>query len=358
MTKNSNRLKMPPKEELIPLEDIKLDDDNPRFGNEVRILKRDQTTIDEDDLQDLLGVHNGYEVLKGSIKQMGYIEEPIKVYKKNTEDKKYTVYEGNTRLKIFREFLHQRENDGSSLEEIKKWKRIPARIYEEFDIDSMEEVRGIVHILGTASWGPFERAKYYTCLSKDRHWSTEKMSLMFGKGTSVIVKAMETYQVMIEQEDYMKEKYPDTTFLDFMGDKYSIFDILLHKEAVSNALEEHQYTIKNLIDWLIEGRFKTQAAARRLAEILDHPEALKRFLSTDHPSEAAEKAIAILPTNDEYAIDSTDIITLIDKTTDKMESINNFSQEYADRPDLLLESMDRLSDTLETTKKLIRSYND
>ena len=342
---NNNR----PQEQLIDISKILLDDDNPRLGIELDLMRESQT-IDQTDISDSLD-HPGYKNLKKSIIAIGYIEEPIKLYKKEGIEK-YTVFEGNTRLKICRELLKNCEENGAAIEEIKKWRTIPAKVYDEINIKDMRVIRGMIHILGADSWGPFERAKEMYEMHESGS-SITQMANNFGKTESVILKSIKTYQAMIGLRGYIENKHKNITYLEFMNDKFSLFDIFISNERVKEAMVNHDYNLEDVIDWLVDDRFKNQQHARNFDKVLNNAKCKERFLNDEHPSGASEQAIALLPTNQDLLLESTDLITLIQTTSDKLVDINNHTQDWAHNVDALEAAIEVLRDNLNSTSRLI-----
>ena len=127
--------------EELPVEDVMLDSSNPRIAIYLEIYK-DEITSKEI----ALALNDGmpYGVLKDSIKANEGITNPIVVNK--TQDGKYVVIEGNTRLQIYKDFL---EDDMPG-----EWETIKAIVYENLDENQIHAIRLQAHLVGPRSWDP------------------------------------------------------------------------------------------------------------------------------------------------------------------------------------------------------------
>lgn len=166
--------------EMLKIEDIDLDYDNPRIA---RMLDRwgGKENITAQAVALALG-QNGdgsFDVLKDSIKVNNGIIQPIIV---NHINNRYVVIEGNTRVQIYKDL--KREFKGTNKEDL--WNKIIAIVHENLGRSQVDAIRLQSHLVGPRDWDPYSKAKYLHHLYYSEYLSiNEIISYCGGKATEV-----------------------------------------------------------------------------------------------------------------------------------------------------------------------------
>jgi hypothetical protein len=131
--------------EVVPVEQVRLNADNPRIRFQIRHGKGGQT-LSPTQLVKLIREQPGYDPLQKAIRKAGGLYEPVIVRHDGL------VVEGNTRTTVFKVL-----NAGNSADP--RWKRIPvARLPKDVPEHAMAMLMASYHIAGKTVWRPYAQA--------------------------------------------------------------------------------------------------------------------------------------------------------------------------------------------------------
>lgn len=257
------------KYELLPIDKLQLDKDNPR----IRYLLQyygDNITSEAISLA-LSYSANGNSstsitALKESIKVNKGIIQPILVNKDSSGV--YTVIEGNTRLQIYKEF-HEQDPDGP-------WNEIMSIVYDNLPVNKIHAIRLQCHLVGVRDWDPFSKAKYLNQLSNVDHLPMSEIISYCGGKTNEVRGLIRAYNDMIQYYEPIVTKAGQI----FDPQQFSKFQELEKKRVIDSILN-HQYTKSDFAKWVVDGNIDTAQNVRRLPQILDCEPARKEFFKTN-----------------------------------------------------------------------------
>lgn len=271
------------KHQLLRLEDIVLDRDNPRirkwiehYGDDPTPLQIHQALGAGGDYQESVGGTTYYS-LKESIRTNGGIIHPIIVNK--DKNGKLTVIEGNTRVSIYKDF---KENNVAG-----DWNFIPAVVYNGLDQEKIDAIRLQSHLVGPRAWDPYSKAKYLNYLHSHENMPFDRLiDYCGGRGKEV----QEYIQAYNDMEKYYRPILDSDS--DFDTTRFSGF-VELQRPSVKNVILSNGYDFSDFARWVHDRLIDPLATVRKLPAILKDPEARDTFLS-----EGAREAIKILERGD------------------------------------------------------------
>ena len=258
----------------LPVDKIELDKTNPRIALGMQRYKN----MSSDIMALLLGTTSeACASLRESIREHGGIVNPIIV--NHTDDDRYVVIEGNTRLQIYKDFIGNNEPGC--------WTKIRAIVYENMATDKVHAIRLQAHLIGPREWDPYSKARYLTYLSEVEHMPMNRL-ISFCGGNA---KASEVRSLIAAYKDM--EKY-----YRVLCDEDNQFDIRkfhgfveLQNDNVLESLKLHGYTKTDFSQWMKDGRFSILADVRVLSDILNSKKAKDIFLKEN--SAEAKKMLAV-----------------------------------------------------------------
>lgn len=207
-----------------------------------------------------------FSSLKESIRVNEGIINPIIV--NHTEDDKYVVIEGNTRVQIYRDF--------AKIDPEGPWKIIRSIVYENLSKEQIHSIRLQSHLVGPRDWDPYSKAKYLSYLCNNEHLPMSTIiSYCGGKGAE-INKLIDSYSSM--QNHYVKKV--ETLGYDVDIREFSKF-VELQNKSVKDALLFNKYDEETFAEWVINGNVDKAQNVRQIPKILKNPEAKKEFLRTN-----------------------------------------------------------------------------
>lgn len=281
------------KYEEIPVENLSLDDANPRIAwvkdmnpdfNQNKDVHMEQALCDESP---------SFIALQASIKEMGGINFPIIVNRQ--KDGKMVVIEGNTRLQIYKKFL--RENVGGD------WTKIPANVHEDLDPKIIESIRIHAHIVGTREWNAYSKAKYLHDKSEFEHLSLKEIVGFVGGHASEIKKDIEAYKDM--ENHYRKAVEDKDDGTDFNPTRFSLWAQLQIGDRMQ-AIRTAGFSRDTVAEWDIEGKFDPIRKFRQIKSILENPESKKIFLKHVDKGGGAREALKVIDHSQTSLKDITD----------------------------------------------------
>lgn len=265
---------------ILGIDQVKFDPRNPRIAIGMDGISQ---PIDDDYIALNLGKASPadedsssttYASLKASIRANGGLINPIIVTP--ALDGKYVVVEGNTRVAIFRELLHENRDD-------ERWKRIPSVVHENATEENEHAIRLQSHLVGPRPWKAYAKGKYLHHLYHDKKWSMT--ALLDFCGGNARKKEVEEY---ISAYEDMHEYFQDKLQSGVGYSKFSAF-VELQKPGIKASIARAGHSLKDFADWLHNGNIAPLASVRQLPRILAHPQARKAFLDRN-----AREAIKLL----------------------------------------------------------------
>jgi hypothetical protein len=275
---DKNRVKY----EMVPVDKLVLDTNNPRIAKWLEMYRGD---ISEAAMKLALAAGGrdsdvagpSYSSLKQSIRTNGGVIHPIIVnIKPNGE---LIVIEGNTRAIIYREF--KRPGDDG------RWDNIPAMVYENMSQEQIDAIRLQAHLVGAREWDPYSKAWYLNKLRNDLHLPFAQVVDFCGGDAKEVEKLIAAYNDM---ENFYRSILESDQAFDHT--RFSAF-VELQNSRVSQALIAAGFTKYDFAKWVNERKLFPLATVRQLPRILPNEKSRAVFLE-----EGAEEAIKLLDTTD------------------------------------------------------------
>jgi hypothetical protein len=252
---------------LLPVLEVELDRTNPRIR---RFLENyaGQPTYDQIALaldvasseEDSQGATTP-EKLKNSILTNGGIMQPIIVNKE--QDGRLLCIEGNTRLYIYRTFLHDNvEGD---------WSRIPALVHEGLSSSEVDAIRLQAHLVGPRAWDAYSKAKYLWELQHKELMPLDKLVAFCGGNKRDVITAIQAYADM---ETYYR---PICDEDKFDTERYSGFKELQNAK-VKDSILKAGFSLKEFGQWIRDNNIKNLAEVRALPRVLPDKRARDIFI--------------------------------------------------------------------------------
>ena len=260
----------------LAINDIELDFDNPRIAKWLEMY--DKSSLNGEAIALALGGGSGedgitsYGSLKESIKINNGIIHPIIVNK--TDDNRFVVIEGNTRVQIYREL----KNEGAS----GNWDYIRCIVYNNLSDVDIDAIRLQSHLVGPRDWDPYSKAKYLNFLSNEKKMPIAQLISFCGGKASEIMRYINAYNDM---EEYYRPLINDDTQFDTRE-----FSKFVEVQSKKEEIVMNGYSMKDFAKWIIDGRINMAIDIRKLPSVLKSKEAMEVFLKSNI-SEALKKVI-------------------------------------------------------------------
>ena len=322
--------------EKLPINDVKLDLNNPRISQWIRMYGDNLTS---EAISLALGggeKTNSYASLKESIKVNGGIINPITVNKYG--DGSLVVIEGNTRLQIYKEFAESDPNG--------PWKTIPALVYDNMSEDEIHAIRLQTHLVGPRDWDAFSKGKYLYQLSEIDKMPISKIISFCGGQESEVRGFIDAY---VEMNEYYMKKV-EAEGLDPDPREFSKFREA-QKRPVKEAIAAHGFKKEDFADWVIAGNIDTAQNVRKIPAILSNEDARKTFLASNISN--AEKYIYKESTK-EVDLSKSNIDALAVALTVKLRNITRRDSKILCFDPSAQRQRDNLRDLVEELNDLIQ----
>lgn len=200
--------------------------------------------------------------LQQAIRTNEGIVNPIIV---NAVEGRLIAIEGNTRLAIYKKFLHHEPSNET-------WQRIPAIVYEDMSQTAVDAVRLQAHLVGVRNWTPYAKAKYLHMLHVEERLPLNSLVDFCGGNSLDVLRNIEAYKAM--ENEYRPLVPPD----QFNQRKFSLF-FEVQKPAIRQAIARAGFTTSNFAEWVRDDKFHPrQELVRDLPKILASPRAREVFL--------------------------------------------------------------------------------
>jgi hypothetical protein len=290
------------------IELIDYDKTNPRIAHVLEEFGEEPTP---DEISRALKEESS-DILRRSIKQSNGIENPIKVIP--SEGGRFVVFEGNTRLSIYRKFL--------ATDEAGDWSQIPTLVYQGLEEKNIDYIRIQDHLVGTHPWSAYAKAKYLHDLHMNKKIAVQEIASLCGIQQSSILNSIETYVFMnrsyrkVVEDEELEGPRPDPYFNDR---QYSAFEVYTSRTRIQEAVYDAGYSEDDFSRWVASGLFTRQEDVRDLDQILEKPEAVELFLK--YGSREAYKVVDKPGLNKQLR--EASLTTLCAAVVEKVQSISH-----------------------------------
>jgi hypothetical protein len=264
--------------QLVPVDQIGLDRDNPRIQKFIEMYGENPTAKQFYLALGAAGDDEGdssatFQKLKASILTNKGIIQPIILNKK---DGKLVCIDGNTRVALYRQFLEEKA-PGS-------WENIPALLYEDMGDNDVDAIRLQVHLVGARPWDPYSKAKYLHSLRYKKELPLGWIVDFCGGRQKEVVESIQAY---IDMEQHYR---PIVDEGNFDTSRFSGF-VELQKSGIKQSLAENGFDESDFAKWIRDEKFTPLQTIRQLPRILKHPKAKSEFLK---PNKDARHAASFL----------------------------------------------------------------
>jgi len=267
-------------EKELPLDQIRLDPENPRAG----YFKDNQQGNDftQEELEFFLTQTNDreYNQLKNSIEYNHGITNPIWVFEK--KDGKYLVVDGNTRLLIYHDLRKKYPKDD-------RYKTIKCIIVPSRHVGDEGEdfVRILFHLRTSNDWDTYAKAKYLYYLYDKIGKTYEDLERLTKMSQSQIEQFIKAYKAM--QEQFL----PGYQGQENMTNKFSYF-VEYFKNKVDILLQSIGLGLKDFCKWIYNEELTRAQDVRKIPKIFKNEEAKKALIEKGY-SAAFEQLIIYKP---------------------------------------------------------------
>ena len=295
--------------QVIPIEEIGLDKENPRirkflehYGDDITPERMYLALGAGGNATDTAAGSTTYQSLSESIRTNKGIINPILVNK--SPEGKFIVIEGNTRVQIYLKF--KEENIPG------EWDKIPAIVYDDLSDKGKDAIRLQAHLVGPRPWDPYSKAKYLNELRHAQHLTWNEIGEFCGGNLRQINNYVAAFEDM---EKYYREVIPDDSSFD--TSRFSAF-VELQKPSIKEAIITHDFSLTDFARWIHERKIDPLNTVRQLPRILNNEESKQVFLN--HGQGAAKEAIKILnvPTTTDTTLQEATLETLMVVLTEKL----------------------------------------
>ncbi len=240
----------------IPIDEISLDEENPRIGYWRDNIGRFTDTTSQADLE--LAIRAGgieeYNRLKRSIEAGGGATNPIWLMKKGS---KYVCIDGNTRVMIYRDLRDKyprKEN----------FRKIRAMILPEgTDERARNFIRLLAHLRAQNDWQAYERARMLFILWEQKGYTIEELLNTTKLKLNDIKRWIVAYKVMNDQFLPVYSSKPEALM------KFSYF-VEYESKRIKDGMKRHGLEDKDFCDWVGNDEITRAQDVRDLKEIFDN----------------------------------------------------------------------------------------
>jgi hypothetical protein len=250
----------------LPLDDICFDPTNPRIRH---VLEDEENNSTDAFTFALLTYDPSFKELQAAIRQYGGIINPIKI---NKQDKRLTVFEGNTRLAIYHRFRANNVLPGD-------WAEIPCAIYEDLSPEEIDRLRLQDHMIGTRAWTPYAKARYLFELN-NRNEPLSGLVEFCGGNRAKVHRMIDAFQMMENLYKSVIENDPELSDESWNHEKFTAFEeFQLPKRRQS--LEQRGHDDRDFASWVAHGKFHRNEDVRKLPDIMENDQAYTAFIKYD-----------------------------------------------------------------------------
>lgn len=255
--------------QLVPVEQIQLDESNPRIAYFLEHLPPPRTAE-----QIFLALGAGSDDEGGGLPSFNRLKQSIQtnegivnpVILRQLAPDHFICVEGNTRVQLYREFL-EKGTPGA-------WARIPAVVHPVLTENEVHAIRLQAHLVGPRPWTPYSKAKYLTHLRNDEHFEFARLVDFCGGNERSIREALDAYADM--EKHYRAQLDSDE---EFDTTRFSGF-VELQKPGVKEAIAQAGFSLDDFARWIIDGKIEKLAHVRWVPKVLRDKKATATFLKS------------------------------------------------------------------------------
>jgi hypothetical protein len=243
----------------VPIDDILLDEENPRIGYWHDNIARYVESTNQKDLE--LAIRAGgieeYNRLKRSIEAGGGATELIWLMRRGDG---YVCIDGNTRVMIYRDL-----RDKYAKKEC--FKKIKARILPEgTDERARNFIRLIAHLRAQNDWQAYERARMLYILWEKKGYTIEELLNTTKLKLNDIKRWILAYKMMNDQFLPVYGSKPEALM------KFSYF-VEYESKRIKDGMKRHSLEDKDFCDWVGNDEITRAQDVRDLKNIFDNERA-------------------------------------------------------------------------------------
>lgn len=284
---------VPVRYERVPLDEVKLDGDNPRTRE---LCRRMNGAVTPDKLEKTLFEISGVSALQRAIRDNNGIHEPIYIRHDGR------VVEGNCRTAVYRRLR-------TAFKKNPEWQTIPAyRLPANVTDRQVAVLQGSWHVAGKNSWRAQEQAGHVYHMRKAVGMEVAEIAAALGITESVVERQIATYETM---RDHVLPKLGPADGMK----KYSYVSEL-YKNKKLESFRKDKKNVEFVAKLIVDNKLTKGAHVRDLHKVLDIPQA-KEALGKD----GIGKALSIVGKKDPTA-DSM-VFRKIKTATEALRGIQN-----------------------------------
>jgi hypothetical protein len=243
----------------LPLEDVELDQDNPRIRYRLSLAKNGKT------LSEVIMALPEVTKLRKDIELNKGLRERIIV--KRNGNGKYKAVEGNCRTVCIGSLAKK-------YPEATAWKTIPARVLpDDVPPKHIAILLSDLHVAGKIEWKAHEKAGQVYRMREELEMTFDDISTYLRQSKTTTVRLYKAYAFM--QERFLT--IDNEKFAKLGEGKWSFFDEFFRSKELREELDRNPAFGDDFCRWVGNGNLPDGADVRLLPSILKHPEARKRF---------------------------------------------------------------------------------
>ena len=224
----------------IPLDDILLDPNNPRFldvaTNRINVSEARfvEERIQERTLSDM-GMFD-IDVLKQSMLELGFLPVDkivVRRWKSKSDETKYVVVEGNRRIAALKKIIREHSEGRLNLtdNQLKNFTQLNVLLVSDENELYFTLIPGLRHVSGVKQWGVYQQSKLIAILKEDNGYSSSQAAASLGITIRECNRLYRAYKALRQAQSI--EDYED----EIDEKKFSYFEEALKNSKVKEWLE-------------------------------------------------------------------------------------------------------------------------
>lgn len=277
----------------VPIDEIRLDPENPRVGHVVRSLGKRQAT--DEKIREILWGTGSVKALARQIRlNGGLIERPIL----QSENGHFVVREGNCRATVYYKFHDQEPTDET-------WGSLPARVLpEDVDVKEIMRLLGDFHVAGKNDWKPFEKGAYIARMLEEFAFDPTELATTLRMSKTTLFQFKNAFVWM--DKDYLP-KYRDP---EEGAERVQDFSHFL--EFVKRVKEPTPELKGEFVTWVGTKVFPMAIQVRDLPLILETPGAKKALVKDGYHA-------AMQVVEDAHPERTSKLFSMLDRATKQLK---------------------------------------
>lgn len=242
----------------LPLTEVKLDAQNPRIANMVRVQNFGEGAKLQRQLADLLWKDPDVQALYRQVHQNHGLIERVIVRANGV------VAEGNCRTVVYNKLA-------STFPDDPVWKRIPARVLpDDVTEKQIAILLGALHVGGKNEWSAFEKAGHICALAETHGLTQDEIAKQLKTSKTAVNHSVRAFSAM---KDHYLSKYGGIGAVH----KFSYFLELYKQADLREWLARDDGALAEFVDWVGTNKLPKASDVRRLGEIVRSGPALTAF---------------------------------------------------------------------------------